>query len=99
MDTVVLNAVGVDVADALWILIPTGLFIGFGWWMVRWLGNGSKESAYGDEYPKWLQPPSEDDGPRALPPKWAVIRGGKRNTAVAVRPRRKPKTERHHSSS
>lgn len=98
MDTVVLNAVGVDVGDALWILIPTGLFIGFGWWMVRWLGNGSKESAYGDEYPKWLQPPSED-GPRTLPPKWAVIRGGKRNTAVAVRPRRKPKTERHHSSS
>ncbi|AUW93331.1 hypothetical protein [Sulfobacillus sp. hq2] len=96
MGTVVLSAVGVDVGDALWILIPTAMFVSFGWWMLKWLGNGPKESAYGDEYPKWLQPPSEDR-PRTLPPTWAVIRGGKRNTAVTVRPRRK--TESHHSSS
>ncbi|OLZ08194.1 hypothetical protein [Sulfobacillus thermosulfidooxidans] len=97
MDTLVLDAVGVSVLDALWILIPTGLFIGFGWWMVKWLGKEfPKEVAYGEEYPKWLQPPSETNS-GTIPPHWAVIRGGKRGHKMAPRPRRK--MERHHSSS
>ncbi len=96
MNTEILSAAGVDVLDSLWILIPTVLFVALAWWMVKWLGKElPKESAYGDEYPKWLQPPTEDSA-RTLPPEWTVIRGGKRDTVVHVRTRHK--SERHHSS-
>ncbi len=92
MDALVLDAVGVSIFDALWILIPTVLFVIFGWQMVKWLGKDfPKEAAYGDEYPKWLQPPSEGNS-GTIPPEWAVIRGGKHGPRLMARARRKNTT-------
>jgi hypothetical protein len=94
MDQLVFDAVGVSIFDALWILLPTALFVAFGWRMVTWLGKQyPKEAAYGEEYPKWLQPPSETN-PGTVPPHWAVIRGGKRASRVRIR----RKMRRRHDS-
>ncbi len=85
MDQLVLDAVGVSIFDALWILLPTALFVAFGWRMITWLSKEyPKEVAYGEEYPQWLQPPSETN-PGTVPPEWAVIRGGQRGRGVRIR--------------